>query len=179
MNRFWKAILGEGRPCRGDIEYSLSFIDSTQTNIEFRSKSSKKAAERFYGALRKVRNAAKKLPSNLRLAMFADWVDERDQFYNGDQNFARAITRLMEASNRYARESSSKTARNAFKKRLAAEEAVWLLRKYGVDVMSSKEGAFCTLAALLYGKPQADLQHQCRAALRNRGTRIRKVSDLS
>ena len=81
-------------------------------------------------------------------------------------------------SNRYARQPSSKTARNAFKKRLAAEEAVWLLRKYGVDLTSSKEGAFCKLGALLYGKPQADLQRQCRAALRNRGTRIKKVSDL-
>jgi hypothetical protein len=170
-------LIGTGA-CRGDIEYTLSVLDITQTNIEFRSKSSKRAAEQFYVALRMVRSAAKKLPANLRFAMFADWLDEGDQFYNGDLNFVRAITRLMEASDRYAREPSSKSARSAYKKRLAAEEALWLSRKYGVDVVTSKEGAFCTLAALLYGKPQADLRRHCRAALRSRGTGIKRVRDL-
>ena len=82
------------RASRSDIEYSLNVLEVTQANIAFRSKSSKKAAERFYTALHKVRSVAKKLPANLRFAMFANWVDERDQFYNGDLNFTRAITQL-------------------------------------------------------------------------------------
>jgi hypothetical protein len=168
-------LIGTGA-CKGDVEYTLNVLDVTQTNIEFRSKSSKRAAEQFHGALRKVRNIARKLPANLRFAMFGDWADARHKFYNGDLNFARAITRLMESSDRYAREPSGKLARSAYKRQLAAEEALWLLRKYGVDVVTTKGGAFCTLAALLYGKPRADLQHQCRAALH--GTGKKKVPDL-
>jgi hypothetical protein len=164
--------------CRSDIEYTLNVLEVTQTNIEFRSKSSKKAAEQFYGALRKVRSIARKLPANLRFAMFADWADERDQFYNGDLNFSRAIRQLMEASDRYAKEPSGKPERSAYKKRLAAEEAMWLLRKYGLDVVTTKGGDFCRLAALLYGKPQADLQRHCRAALQHRGTAKQKAPDL-
>jgi hypothetical protein len=158
------------RACRADIEYTLNVLEVTQSNIEFRSKSSKKAAEQFYIALRKVRNIARKLPANLRFVMFGEWADERDKFYNGDLNFARAITRLMEASERYASEPSGKLARSAYRKQLAAEEALWLLGKYGVDVVTTKGGVFCVLAALLYGKPQADLQPHCRAALQSRRT---------
>ena len=121
-------LIGTGA-CKGDVEYTLNVLDVTQTNIEFRSKSSKRAAEQFHGALRKVRNIARKLPASLRFAMFGDWADARHKFYNGDLNFARAITRLMEASDRYAREPSGKLARSAYKRQLAAEEALWLLRK--------------------------------------------------
>jgi hypothetical protein len=168
-------LIGTGA-CKGDVEYTLNVLDVAQTNIAFRSKSSKKAAEQFYGALRKVRSIARKLPANLRFAIFGDWADERNKFYNGDLNFARAITRLMEASDRYASEPSSKLARSAYKKQIAAEEALWLMRKYGVDVATTKGGAFCTLAALLYGKPRADLQPQCRAAVRGAGKK--KAPDL-
>ena len=86
--------------------------------------------------------------------------------------------RDTEAAPERADELAAKSARSAYKKRLAAEEALWLSRKYGVDVVTSKEGAFCTLAALLYGKPQADLRRHCRAALRNRGAGIKRVRDL-
>jgi hypothetical protein len=167
------------RASRSDIEYSLNVIEVTQANIAFRSKSSKKAAERFYGALRKLRSVGKKLPANLRFALFAEWADERDQFYNGDLNFARAITRLMEASDRYANEPSGKSARNAYKKRLAAEEALWLLRKYDLDIATKKGGVFCTLAALIYGKPRTDLQRHCRAALLSRGAGVGKARGSS
>jgi hypothetical protein len=161
-------LIGTGA-CKGDVEYTLNVLDVAQTNIEFRSKSSKKAAEQFYGALRKVRSITRKLPANLRFAMFGDWADERTKFYNGDLNFTRAITRLMEASDRYASEPSGKLARSAYKKQLAAEEALWLMRKYGVDVATTKGGTFCALAALLYGKPRANLQHHCGAALHRAG----------
>ena len=119
-------LIGTGA-CKGDVEYTLNVLDVTQTNIEFRSKSSKRAADQFHGALRKVRNIARKLPANLRFAMFADWADARHKFYNGDLNFARA--------------ASGKLARSAYKRQLAAEEALWLLRKYGVDVVTTKGGA--------------------------------------
>jgi hypothetical protein len=160
--------------CKADIEYTLNVLEVAQTNIEFRSKSSKKYAEEFCVALRKVKNTAKRLPANLRFVMFGDWAGERDPFYNGDLNFARAITRLMEASKRYAREPSAKAARSAYKKQLATEEALWLLRKYGADVVTTKGGAFCALTALLYGKPQADLRPECRATLQNSRPGIKK-----
>src|SRR5260370_22226592 len=37
--------------CRGDIEYTLNVLEGTQTNIEFRSKPSKQAAQQLYRAL--------------------------------------------------------------------------------------------------------------------------------
>jgi hypothetical protein len=164
--------------CAADIGYTLNVLEVAQTKIEFRSKSSKKAAERFSVALRKVRSTAKRLLANLRYTMFAEWADKRDPFDNGDQSFARAITRLLQAADRYASEPSSKLARGDHKKHLAAQEALWLMRKYRIDILTTKGGTFCKLAALLYGKPRADLEHHCRAALQSRGTDRRKALDL-
>ena len=104
--------------------------------------------------------------------------DKRDPFDNGDQSFARAITRLLPSSERYASEPSSNLARSAHKKRLAAQEALWLMRKYRIDIVTTKGGTFCRLAALLYGKPRADLVNHCRAALQSRGTDHGKGLDL-
>lgn len=65
---------------------------------------------------------------------------------------------------------SGKPARNAETKVSAASEALYLLRKYSIDVVTTKKSVYCQLAALLHGTPGADLQHQCRAVLQKRKT---------
>ena len=54
---------------------------------------------------------------------------------------------------------------DAYEKRLAAKAALHLLKMHDIDPTTTKTGAFCKLAAVLYGDKGADLQHHCRAAL--------------
>ena len=53
----------------------------------------------------------------------------------------------------------------AYEKRFAAEAALHLCDEFAVKVTKTKGGAFCTLAAILYGEPSADLQKQCSKVL--------------
>ena len=55
---------------------------------------------------------------------------------------------------------------DAEEKRLAAEAALHLLKTHDIDPTTTKTGAFCKLAAVLYGDKSVDLQHHCRAELR-------------
>jgi hypothetical protein len=57
-------------------------------------------------------------------------------------------------------------------KRLAAEAALHLLKIHDVSATTSKTGAFCKLAAVLYGDKRADLQHHCRAVLKRAQIRV-------
>jgi hypothetical protein len=64
---------------------------------------------------------------------------------------------------------SGKPKRNADDKQLAAEAALRLCRAHGIAATTTKAakgGKLCRLAAVLHGDPRADLQHQCREALR-------------
>ena len=54
---------------------------------------------------------------------------------------------------------------DAYEKRLAAEAALHLLKLHEIDPTTTKTGAFCKLAAVLYGDQSADLQYHCRTAL--------------
>jgi hypothetical protein len=52
----------------------------------------------------------------------------------------------------------------AYAKRFAAEAALHLCDEYGIEPTTTKasaDGAFCKLAAALYGDPSADLQKHC------------------
>jgi hypothetical protein len=70
--------------------------------------------------------------------------------------------------------SEKNTRLNALKKRLAVAEAYQLLQKYGrredrvlPSITAAQGGKFCRLAALLYGKPKANLRNQCKAYIRD------------
>ena len=51
-------------------------------------------------------------------------------------------------------------------KAAAAARALSLMHKYNVRVVTTKKSDFCRLSSVLYGDPQADLQHHCRAVVR-------------
>jgi hypothetical protein len=60
--------------------------------------------------------------------------------------------------------SQKRPQMNALKKRLAVAEAHRLLQKYSsTRITATKGGKFWSLAALLYGDPEADLLNQCKA----------------
>jgi hypothetical protein len=50
---------------------------------------------------------------------------------------------------------------SAYAKRFAAEAALHLCDEFGVKLTKTKRGAFCRLAAVLYGDRRADLQKHC------------------
>ena len=54
---------------------------------------------------------------------------------------------------------------DACEKRLAADAALHLLKTHDIDPTTTKTGAFCKLAAMLYGDQSANLQYHCRTAL--------------
>ena len=53
----------------------------------------------------------------------------------------------------------------AYEKLFAAEAALHLCDEFNVKLTKTKGGAFCTLAATIYGEPTADLQKQCSKVL--------------
>jgi hypothetical protein len=54
---------------------------------------------------------------------------------------------------------------DAFRKRLAADYALYLCDRFGVKATTARTGKFCLVAAALFGDPAADLQYHCANAL--------------
>jgi len=59
----------------------------------------------------------------------------------------------------------------AMKKLAAAREAHNLLQQFHKKIAATKGSPFCKLAALLYGKPRANLQYNCRKLLEEKNLR--------
>jgi hypothetical protein len=51
---------------------------------------------------------------------------------------------------------------DGFKKRLALQQAFWLLNDRSRPCVANRNGDWCKLAAILYGNPKADMLSQCR-----------------
>jgi hypothetical protein len=51
---------------------------------------------------------------------------------------------------------------DGIKKRLALQQAFWLLNDRNRPCAASRNGDWCKLAAILYGNPKADMLSQCR-----------------
>jgi hypothetical protein len=59
----------------------------------------------------------------------------------------------------------------------AAETAYRLLKRFDKKIVMTKGSAFCQVAALLYGKPKANLQNACRIVI-DRWSKQKALSDL-
>src|SRR4029078_9162098 len=127
-----------------DIDFELFWMREACVHIARRrarfSKKHKRAIKNFATALRK---AIVDLPEDLRQVARLDLILHNCEAYE---------------------KMSLNPKPDAFEKRLAAEAALRLCNKFGVAVNTTKEGAFCKLAAILNGDEDADLQHHCRAA---------------
>jgi hypothetical protein len=51
---------------------------------------------------------------------------------------------------------------DGFKKRLALQQAFWLLNDRNRPCVASRNGDWCKLAAILFGNPKADMLSHCR-----------------
>ena len=81
------------------------------------------------------------------------------------EHFLRHLGLLVWICKKWEKSKLSKPKPSADEKRLAAMAALRLLRTHDIDPTTTKTGAFCKLAAVLYGDKSADLQHHCRAVL--------------
>jgi len=59
---------------------------------------------------------------------------------------------------------------DAIRKRLAADNALYLCERFGVKTTPARTGTFCRVAAALFGNPDVDLQYHCvKAIAKDRG----------
>ena len=153
-------IVGDTPEARKDIEQDLRDIEWWKTQWGFHRLAQKRrhrdALTRIERCVTQIRIDAASLPQEV--APFFTVLSP-----------ALEIMRQMCALS-LAEDTDQTPRRDSFNKELAALVALQLMRKHVKPVSTTKHGAFCQLAALLFGDPTADLQYQCRAALaKNRG----------
>jgi hypothetical protein len=147
------------RKCREDVESVFKYLEfrSVRDSRPRATKLGKLAAKSLRRALRRAEVAAKN--------EYLDW-DARRWFPREE------IKKLIGICDELEKTPSSRPAPNARAKKLAAIGAHCLLRKFDEhSITTTKGGAFCRLAAVLYGNPDADLQHHCRAVKRQTGSK--------
>jgi hypothetical protein len=147
--------------CREAVDIALINLDygiSQRHAAEHRhTKAAKTAVDRLAAALRRVDVAlkSKDLEEYTRLqfaSIAADW-----QYW-----LERHKSKVP---------SGTLTRMDAERKRRAISAAHVLMKKYGADGAAEdtrKSSDFCKLAALIFGKPTADLSNQCKAFCRKR-----------
>jgi hypothetical protein len=165
-------IIGEDRVRRADVEAT---VDRTRKLCEMsnrtrssESKQQKHFAKQYSAALRKVITMTRKAPTDLRVpAVIAVVMPQLgiDKEAFDHEHLLRHLELLNWICEAYEKSKLGKPKPNADEKRLAAEAALQLLKMHGIAPTTTKTGAFCKLAAVLYGDKDADLQHHCRRSL--------------
>ena len=141
---------------------------STRTRSS-ESKTQKQFAKQYRLALRRVIDMTKNAPGDLRLPsplrVSAPQLGiENEHFDHG--HLLRHLNLLHAICASWENSKLGRPKPSAYEKKLAAEAALHLLKMHDIDPTTTKTGAFCTLAAVLYGDKSDNLQHHCRAALR-------------
>ena len=165
-------IIGEGIARRADVETTVEemtkMCDRSKRTRSRESKKQKQFAKRYSLALRKVIAMTRTSPTDLRaLPLLHISVPQlgigREQFDHG--HLLRHLKLLDAICESWERSKLGKPKPDAYEKRLAAEAALHLLKTHEVDPTTTKTGAFCKLAAALYGDKSDDLQYHCRTVL--------------
>ena len=142
----------ERRTCIYRVENILDWHEFVceATRICRQSQNTRRKDDQVLAWLRKGRSLLENLPS----------------YPLGLETFRNEVKRW---STVYQEIDGSRLARTpkpfAYEKLFAAEAALHLCDEFAVKVTKTKGGAFCTLAAILYGEPTADLQKQCSKVL--------------
>jgi hypothetical protein len=151
--RLAAAIIGKSA-CRRDIEiafYERESEDRRRGRLNLsQNKQNRQTLVRFKAALRKLRGEFMKLPDALRHPLMSSQFDGHCAVW-------------VEICDKLLARRPDKPRRNAASKRLAATQALRLLTKYDKPVETKRNGAWCKLAAVLYGEKNADLRRYCRA----------------
>jgi hypothetical protein len=178
-------VIGKDGAHRADIEAIVDQVDkqcerSKRTRQWQGSTKQKLFAKRFGAALRKVVNMVRIAPSELFLPTglgvavnVAELGIDNEVFDR--EHFLRHLELLKWICGKYEKSKLGKPKPNADEKRLTVRAALYLIEKHDIKPTTTKTGKLCKLAAVLYGDPHADLQHQCRELLDQRKTGIRTV----
>jgi hypothetical protein len=144
-----------------DIKLAITFIERLKRNKLFgviRNTKEKQAVRQFGIALRRLEIAF----DNPELDQYLHAAFPLDKF-----EFERWLTYCKEAANVPLPKSSTKGKLRpaTAAKRYAAKAAARLLKRHGLPVHVTRKGAYCRLAAVLYGDKDADMFEQCRSVL--------------
>lgn len=165
-------IIGERTARRADVqaivEKMSKMCERSKRTRSRESKSQKQFAKQYGLALRKFIVMTRKAPTDFRALPFhvsapqlgieKEWFDH--------EHLLRHLKLLQAICESWEKSKLGKPKPNAYEKRLAADAALHLLKTHDIDPTTTKTGAFCKLAAVLYGDPSDHLQYHCRAALR-------------
>jgi hypothetical protein len=176
-------IIGEGRARRADVqaivEKMSKLCERSKRTRSRESKNQKQFAKQYSAALRKVIAITRRAPTDFRaLPLLKISVPQLgiDNEVFDHEHLLRHLELLNAICESWEKSKLGKPKPNADEKRLAADAALHLLKIHGIDSTTTKTGAFCKLAAVLYGDKSADLQHQCRAVLSRAQIRVKNSS---
>ena len=165
-------IIGKGIARRADVEATVEkmtkMCERSKRTRSRKSKRQKQFAKRYSLALRKVIAMTRTSPTDFRalplLHISAPQLGiDKERFDHG--HLLRHLKLLNAICEIWEKSKLGKPKPDAYEKRLAAEAALHLLKLHKIDPATTKTGAFCKLAAVLYGNKSDDLQYHCRTAL--------------
>ena len=166
-------IIGEDIARRADVEATVEkmtkMCDRSKRTRSRESKKQKQFAKRYSLALRKVIAMTRTSPTDFRalpplLHISAPQLGiDKERFDHG--HLLRHLKLLNAICESWEKSKLGKPKPDAYEKRLAAEAALHLLKLHKTEPSTTKTGAFCKLAAVLYGDQSDDLQYHCRTAL--------------
>ena len=165
-------IIGERIARQADVEATVEkmtkMCDRSKRTRSRESKRQKEFAKRYSLALRKVIGMTRTSPADFRalplLHISAPQLGiDKERFDHG--HLLRHLKLLNAICESWEKSKLGKPKPDAYEKRLAAEAALHLLKLHEIEPSTTKTGAFCKLAAVLYGDHSADLQYHCRTVL--------------
>lgn len=165
-------IIGKDRARHEDVQaivdHMSKLCERSERTQSRESKNQKQFAKQYGAALRKVMAMTRNAPTDFRvlprLQICAPQLGiDKEEFDHG--HLLRHLTLLNAICESWEKSKLGKPKPDAYEKRLAAEAALQLLKAHDINPTTTKAGAFCKLAAVLYGDKSAALQHHCRAAL--------------
>jgi hypothetical protein len=127
--------------------------------------------DRWYTGMNVLRQTGSKEARHTDRQVVA-WLKKGVILLNGLSSWPLGFGEFREDVRRWARlyEDDEKTRkkwvrltpiRHAQEKRVAAEAALHLCDEFAIKVTTTKDGAFCALAAVMWGDEKADLQKHC------------------
>jgi hypothetical protein len=147
--------------CRQDVAAALDEYDWDLREYRWEhlleSKEKRKRIEAVRVAAHRLSIAIENVPDEARRLFPMKFIEK-----------IRLVKNVLEIKTPTERASArGGTRRDSYDKESAATAAFFLLLKYDREITTTKNSSWCMLAAALYGVPDADLQHACRAVARS------------
>jgi hypothetical protein len=143
--------------CTDGITNMLDWLDWSRTGINALRRAESKEARRTNQQVTDWLNKGVRLLNHL-----SSWPSGFESFREDVRRWARLYEDEEKERRKWVRLTS---IQHAQAKRLATEAALHLCDKFGIQPTTTKKGAFCALAALMWGDETADLQKHCIAVL--------------